>query len=332
MNPGTVIHFSDPAPTSSTSHAQSLDRRSSSRSADSSFTFSQSATSTLTVPGTRHSTSPDAVQHQHPPEQRKMANIKVIKRKTRARSRKWEERDDSPGHTRAGRSVKIPESTVDRTSEVLPDNLSSKPAAFPSLPTNTLPPPPTAIVDFDGNGMKELMDAMQKGDSESVSAIHTHFGKMYKASTDMWYAELRSRWSPNESNLTVSRALPNISSILSYQVSFESLWPCLRQAIVEQIQAEFTDPDTLYPVQRILGLSRSQLFDIMANNAQVWDTQDIPRYYRGLKHQNPDTIIDPDHPPPAQVVRAIMFLKQQRLPGALLGEWSTLPPIQVFRP
>lgn len=83
-------------------------------------------------------------------------------------------------------------------------------------------------------------------------------------------------------------------------------------------------------MQLILGLSREKLFEIMRNNAQVWTTADIPQYYQDQKRQSPNAIIDPDQPPPEQVVRAIKFLKQARLPGALLGEWSALPSIEVF--
>lgn len=71
----------------------------------------------------------------------------------------------------------------------------------------------------------------------------------------------------------------------------------------------------------------------MSENAEVWETgDDIPAYYRELRIKHPNMIIDPDEPPPAEVVKAIRFLKQQSLPGGLLGEWHALPPIEVFRP
>ncbi|CAE7027215.1 hypothetical protein PTT_10951 [Pyrenophora teres f. teres 0-1] len=259
--------------------------------------------------GAQHSTFPDA------PEQPKMANIKIIKQKKRMRTDEPEEYD-SPVRTRAGRAVKIPKDTA---LELPPDKLSLKPAAFPSLPTNIMPPLPTAVGEFEGHGMKELVEAMEKEDLERVSAINTHFAQMYATSTNAWYAELRERWSPSESDTTIK---------------FESLWPSLRQIIIDQILQDVAGvghTDTFHPVQRLLKITRTELFDIIEKNSRVWDTEeDIPLYYRKLKRENPDAIIDPDQPPPAQVVRAIKFLKQEHLPGDLLGKWSTLPSVQVF--
>lgn len=118
-------------------------------------------------------------------------------------------------------------------------------------------------------------------------------------------------------------------------MTFESLWPSLRQTIIDEIQADFTGLgyiDAFYPVQRILKLKRAKLARIMNDNGEVWETADIPLYYRELRKGNPDAIIDPEQPPPAQVVRAIMFLKQKSLPCSLLGEWQVLPAVEVFHP
>ncbi|KAI0571609.1 hypothetical protein A1F97_08913 [Pyrenophora tritici-repentis] len=261
--------------------------------------------------GAHHSIFPNA------PEQPKMPNIKMIKQRKRMRTEEPDEYD-SRVRTQAGRAVRLHKDTA---SELPPDNLSLKSAAFPSLPTNVPPPLPTAIAEFEGHGMKELVEAMKKNDSKRVSETKARFAQMYATSTYDWYAELRERWSPDESDATVK---------------FESLWPSLRQTIIDEIQDDFAgagQPDTLYPVQRLLKITRTELLDIIEKNGQAWNTdEDIPLYYRELKRRNPDAIIDPDQPPPAQVVRAIKFLKQQHLPGTLLGEWSTLPSVQVFRP
>jgi hypothetical protein len=120
----------------------------------------------------------------------------------------------------------------------------------------------------------------------------------------------------------------------SAQVTFDSLWPSLRQTIIEQIRDDFTPNtyfDSYYPVWRILNLTKNVLYTIMAENSKVWD--EIPRYYQEYRRKHPTAVIDPDEPPPPELVKVIRFLKQNSLPGSLLGDWQkVLPSTEVFRP
>jgi hypothetical protein len=118
------------------------------------------------------------------------------------------------------------------------------------------------------------------------------------------------------------------------KVTFESLWGSIRQTIIEEIKDDFTPGtyiDSFYPVHRILNITKTKLNKIMAENAEAWATDDmIPRWFQEYRKRYPKAIIDPDEPPPTEVVKAIRFLRQQSLPGSLLGEWQTLPGIEVF--
>jgi hypothetical protein len=119
------------------------------------------------------------------------------------------------------------------------------------------------------------------------------------------------------------------------QVTFESLWGSIRQTIIEEIKDDFPEGtyfSSFYPVCHILKITKAKLDSIMAENAEVWENDDmIPRYFQEYRKRYPKAIIDPDEPPPTEVVRAIRFLKQQSLPGSLLGEWQKLPAVEVFR-
>jgi hypothetical protein len=120
-------------------------------------------------------------------------------------------------------------------------------------------------------------------------------------------------------------------------IDFRSLWPSLRQTIIEEIHKNFPEGafyDSYLPVKTILELSNSTLKSIMEENAKIWNVEDeIPGYLLRYKRENPEVAIDPDDPPPQEVVRAIKYLKQMHLPGTLLGEWQfPLPDLEVFRP
>lgn len=66
------------------------------------------------------------------------------------------------------------------------------------------------------------------------------------------------------------------------------------------------------------------------DNDRVWDT--IPEHLRRMKRENPALVLDEDTPPERAIVQAIKFLKQNHLPGSLLGRWQMpLPEIEVFR-
>jgi hypothetical protein len=116
-------------------------------------------------------------------------------------------------------------------------------------------------------------------------------------------------------------------------MAFEDLWPSIRQTIIERIQDDFVPAtyfSSFYPVCRILGITKQKLDEIMAENAKVWPDDEIPQYFQEYRKRYPDAIIDPDEPPPQCVIAGIIFLKQHSLPGSLLGEWQTLPAVEVF--
>ncbi|KAI4649355.1 hypothetical protein J4E93_003672 [Alternaria ventricosa] len=194
-----------------------------------------------------------------------------------------------------------------------PTHVPQKPAAFPSLPANAQPSPPFDP-KFSGHGMRELMAAIETKDETRMEHIKDHFKIKYEAGKDPWYAALRRRWDPK---------------MVDSKVTFESLWVSLRQTIIEQIKDDFitgTYISRFYPVCCILNLSKAKLDTIMAENAAVWETEaEIPQYFKDYRKRYPQAIIDPDEPPPSEVVRAIRFLRQQRLPVSLLGEWQALP-------
>jgi hypothetical protein len=141
----------------------------------------------------------------------KMANVKFIKtRKRPVSDAQKEDRDNTPPPRRpAGRPSKA---TRVAAPAVLPEGhvtspfMHPKPAAFPSLPTVTAPSPSPAqvILDFSGNGMKELVEALEKGNAETVIAILRHFDGLYATGTEEWYESLRRRWGEDESNTEVN--------------------------------------------------------------------------------------------------------------------------------
>ena len=48
--------------------------------------------------------------------------------------------------------------------------------------------------------MKELMDALETGNDEMMTAILRHFDSLYATGTEEWYENLRGCWGENESN------------------------------------------------------------------------------------------------------------------------------------
>lgn len=161
------------------------------------------ANSASAAPGTPYSTSLNAKPRRHAPAGRNMANIKFVKHKKRARSEEqdaYEQHEEAPVRSRPLRSGKVPTSSA---GSVAAPYFNPRPAASPSLPSNAPWLPPTAIGAFAGNGMKELVHAMDE-DQERFVAIKSHFDRMYAASPDAWYAGLRERWSPEQCTATVS--------------------------------------------------------------------------------------------------------------------------------
>ena len=78
---------------------------------------------------------------------------------------------------------------------------------------------------------------------------------------------------------------------------FASLWPSLRQTIIEQIRDDFAPGvyrDSFHPVTRILNVNRNALQTIMMENQHVWSDDEIPRYFQEYRRRHPDAVIDPD--------------------------------------
>jgi hypothetical protein len=120
------------------------------------------------------------------------------------------------------------------------------------------------------------------------------------------------------------------------QVSFRSLWPSLRQTIIEEICEEVKGLYHSYyePVRYLLSLGSpgdQKLQAILEENRAPWnDMDDIPAFLLELKRANPDQPVDPDTPPPDATLKAVRYLKQRHLPASLLGEWQfTLPSLPM---
>ncbi|KAF1850654.1 uncharacterized protein K460DRAFT_350683 [Cucurbitaria berberidis CBS 394.84] len=287
--------------------------------------FIPAAHDTLATPRTVLNASSASVPHRR----RNMPNVRYVRKYSQrplADEHHDKDRDDTlPVRRPIGRPPTRPLRHV--PTSIYP---GVKPASFPSLASDE---PPSQDTSKDGvhYGAWELMKAMEKSDQKGIHTSKRGVDDMYNnekfplrvtEEEKMWYADLAERWRPND---------PEV------QVAFASLWPSLRQSIIEQIRDDFppgTYYDSYHPVQCLLGLSQSALKIILDENSAMWTVEDnVPKYLRDYKKLHPDKIIDPDAPPPREVVKAIKFLKQAHLPGSLLGEWQfPLPSIEVFRP
>ncbi|CAN9365929.1 unnamed protein product [Alternaria sp. RS040] len=241
---------------------------------------------------------------------RGMAHVKYVKKPNRENA--------SPETKRARHFNK----TAKRVATPLEDGPSPafslpRPAAFPSL-TGNAPPSPPAAIEFTKHGIRELVEAMDAEDYERVRKIKRQFAAKYEVDTSIWYDSLRKNWP---------------TAVTFPTVTFEELWPSIRQEIIERILDDFAQknyPSPFYPVCRILDITKERLDAIMAENARVWTDDEIPPYFKEYRRRYPKAIIDPDEPPPQCVVEATAFLKQNSLPGSLLGEWQTMPAVEVF--
>lgn len=93
----------------------------------------------------------------------------------------------------------------------------------------------------------------------------------------------------------------------------------MRQTIIDEIRDEGSNTyaSDYVPVLSLLRLEKDSLMSIINENIQVWYNQDdIPEYLRQLKREHPEEPVDPDTPPPHEVMKAINYLKQEHLPGS----------------
>ncbi|CAO2653637.1 Nn.00g030480.m01.CDS01 [Neocucurbitaria sp. VM-36] len=264
-----------------------------------------------------------------PKSHRRMPNVRYVrKRSQRPRVDSHHDYDhdlDTPSARRPIGRHTTPQTQPVPTS-IFP---SAKPASFPSLPTDRRRPEDN-LNDGVHHGVRALMRAMEKSDKEGIRTYKYEVDSMYnnkhfpihmKEEERQWYAELRQRSNPNSPTA---------------QITFASLWPSLRQTIIEQTCDDFppgTYYDSYHPVKCLLGLSQSEFKTIQDENCQVWNVEDdIPRYLLEFRRLHLNEIIDPDTPPEREVVKAIRFLRQELLPGSLLGEWQfPLPSIEAFQ-
>ncbi|CAN9347870.1 unnamed protein product [Alternaria alternata] len=261
-------------------------------------------------PEVPRATIPNTSDPRGPLKSRGMAHVKYVKKPSRENA--------SPETKRARHFNK----TAKRIATSLEDGHSPafsapRPAAFPSLTDNAPPSLPVAI-ELTKHGMRELVEAMDAEDYERVRKIKRQFAAKYEADTSVWYDSLRKNWP---------------TAVTFPTVTFEELWPSIRQEIIERILDDFAQknyPSPFYPVCRILDITKERLDAIMAENARVWTDDEIPPYFKEYRRRYPKAIVDPDEPPPQCVVEAIAFLKQNSLPGSLLGEWQTMPAVEVF--
>ncbi|KAJ4364580.1 hypothetical protein N0V83_009176 [Neocucurbitaria cava] len=254
---------------------------------------------------------------------RKMPNVKYVRKSSqRPRNDSHQDHDHNlpstpsvrrpTGHHTISKAAKAqqPRWSIFRT---------AKPSAFPSLYTER-PLPGDNSCDGMHHGVRALMEAMEKSDKDGIRAYKDEVDSLYnnkafpvqmKEAERQWYAEFTRRSNPNNPNP---------------QITFTSLWPSLRQTIIEQIRDDFqpgTYYDSYHPVRCLLGLSQPAFKKIFDENSKVWlIEEDVPMYLREFKRLHPDDIIDPDMPPEREVVKAIRFLGQEHLPGSLLGEWQ----------
>lgn len=84
-----------------------------------------------------------------------------------------------------------------------------------------------------------------------------------------------------------------------------------------------------YPVRVLLDVGKDMLDSIIEENCHIWETDEIPEYTLQVKRKSPGRSIDPDTPPPAEILKAAIFLRRKHLPGSLLGEWQHCLPQHV---
>ncbi|OAL47614.1 hypothetical protein IQ07DRAFT_123047 [Pyrenochaeta sp. DS3sAY3a] len=208
-------------------------------------------------------------------------------------------------------------------------SLGLHPAAFPTSESS-----PTGASSSVHVGIREQMEAIKNNDPELREAIKSTVQRMYRTNAlieDL--DETQMKWYEQ----VLLRSRPYLEQFMNTEApTLRSLWPSLRQEILRSIHSEFTrDQYTgfFYATRMILGLSEQELHAIHEEDNRVWETfADIPEYLRKLKELDPDMPIDPDMPPEREIVRAIEFLRENGLPGSLLGEWQRVPGAEHWVP
>ncbi|KAL6703368.1 hypothetical protein ACN47E_009710 [Coniothyrium glycines] len=254
---------------------------------------------------------------------RSMANIKYVRKEVSPR-------DGTPSATPGTRQPRG--RPVIREPHVQPVNASifptARPSAFPSKSAGS-PSPDVHIENEDRHGVKQRLRARELSDEQGIAQSIRRVDDMYalkqfpaemEAREQTWYNALQNRWDPCEDDRPIL---------------FSNLYYSLRQTIIAEIHGQFPEGlyhDTFHPVKVILGLSGSAFSAIQSEDSKPWNVEDpLPKHVEDYKMRNRNMMVDPDSPPPAEIVQAIKFLRQEHLPCSLLGEWQyPLPPIEVF--
>ncbi|KAF2870858.1 hypothetical protein BDV95DRAFT_70080 [Massariosphaeria phaeospora] len=272
-----------------------------------------------------------------------MANIRHVKSNKRRRSAPQSQ--EPPRSTRARVAVESfvdsasptpterPRTQVRASKRISPPATPAlKPAVFPTL-SAVKPTGDTSDAsdeDVDLWKLPNLLEERCSGDLASQQISYERIDRLYNKKTvfpaDM--SEREKRWYNDVKSLLAARSPEG-----EPKIQFEQLWRSLRQVIIDQLIDECPNaPGGLYgPVMRLLHIpDRAVLDKILAENS---DVHDIPQYIWDLKEEFPDKPIDPDMPPPEEVVKAIKYLRQEHLPASLLGEWQfRLPRVEIAKP
>jgi hypothetical protein len=80
-------------------------------------------------------------------------------------------------------------------------------------------------------------------------------------------------------------------------------------------------PNANYPVCILLHLDVYKLGTIVTEYEEFCVTGNED-HFQEWKRQHPGEPLDPDLPPPKDLLKAVQYLRQECLPGSLLGEWQ----------
>ncbi|CBX99125.1 predicted protein [Plenodomus lingam JN3] len=251
-----------------------------------------------------------------------------IVRQTRKTKRRRED-DDPTGDNETGTPARLPSAHPWQQSAGAPSTTPSiyttlTPSAFPTRSCSPAQPKDAQTLSVERQQYaRRMMEAREANDQKGIKECEQAVDCLYACTQPIenpqaeWYRQLKERWAHDNS---------------PKKIMFESLYASLRQVIIERIRDELVPRkyhDPYHPVQVILELNHTQLAQSMADSCEVWST--IPEHLLEYRRLNPLAHVDPDTPPPRELVRAIGYLKQNHLAGNLLGEWQMpLPSAECF--
>ncbi|KAF2796991.1 hypothetical protein K505DRAFT_415371 [Melanomma pulvis-pyrius CBS 109.77] len=277
-----------------------------------------------------HNQAAASVLKEHPDTQPcKMANIKKVRTRNPDSQAPARRRGRPKAHSHDASSnsdLSDSDTNIDTNEEPGLVITSGKPAAFPSLEhiqNVTVPILGEVSETQQGrHGVERLMnDRFREGQKVKQMYTNKRFPSDMSTGERKWYTDLKAclQISDNEN-----------------MISFHSLWPSLRQTIMDEIADECVGVynSNYYPVVSLLNINTSELSTIIKeNNELFYGDDELPAHILELKRQFPNDPIDPDTPPPQEIVKAIKYLMQNHLPCSLLGEWQfPMPRVEAFNP